>query len=90
MAQGGFLQEERGGSDSKWHWNIALAATIEQYAGLASSGHQERLVLLMLRVYSAGDRCEGHREKTGAEIFTAPLEDVCDATQFTPSVNMTV
>lgn len=34
--------EERGRSDSTWHWNIALAAAIQRYTGLASSGHRER------------------------------------------------
>lgn len=30
--------EKRGRSDSEWHRNTALAATIQQYAGLAGSG----------------------------------------------------
>lgn len=38
----GIPAKERGRSDSKWHRNIALVATIQQYAGLASSGHQGR------------------------------------------------
>lgn len=34
---------KRGGSnDSKWHWNIALVATIQRYAGLASSGQRRQ------------------------------------------------
>lgn len=43
MARGGFAGGD-GEKRLKWHRNMALAATIHEYAGLAGSGHGQGVV----------------------------------------------
>lgn len=44
MARGGDSREETAEERLKWHRNMALAAAIHEYAGLAGSGHGQGAV----------------------------------------------
>lgn len=63
--RGKWCKRERGSDDSERHWNTALVAAIQRYAGLARSGQLRGAAMLTLGFGTAGDRCEEDGDANG-------------------------